>query len=124
MRATKQRAEIAALLDDVDEFLTAKEIHALLQQRGSAIGLATVYRNLAALTERSEVDAVTGITGETRYRSCSSRHHHHLRCTECGKTVELEVDEIEAICRRLAKRHGFTNLVHTIELAGICRDCR
>jgi Fur family ferric uptake transcriptional regulator len=124
MRTTKQRTEIANLLDTVDEFLTAQEIHALLQDRGSKIGLATVYRNLASLTERAQVDAVTGTTGETRYRSCSTQHHHHLTCVECGRTVELALKDIEAICANVAKRHGFTNLRHTVELSGTCRDCR
>lgn len=122
MRTTKQRAEIADLLASVDTFLTAQEIHALLQRRGSSIGLATVYRNLAQLADRNEVDAVTG-SGETRYRSCSTRHHHHLTCTRCGRAVEIAVDEIEAACRRLARRHGFREVGHTIELTGVCKAC-
>lgn len=122
-RTTKQRTEITELLATIDEFLTAQEIHSLLQERGSSIGLATVYRNLSSLAERGDVDAVTAATGETRYRSCSNLHHHHLTCTQCGRTVEVAVDEIEAICVKLAKRHGFRNVLHTIELAGTCREC-
>lgn len=123
MRVTKQRSDIAELLSSVNEFMTAQEIHSALQLRGSRIGLATVYRNLAALAERGEVDAVTGTNGETRYRSCSNSHHHHLTCTHCGRTVEFAVDEIEAICTSIAKRHGFREVQHTLEIAGTCRRC-
>lgn len=123
MRTTKQRTEIADVLSTVDGFLTAQEIHALLLERGSSTGLATVYRNLAALSERGDVDSVAGVGGETRFRSCSTQHHHHLTCTDCGRTVELTLDEIEAICVKMARRHGFKNVLHTIELSGTCRKC-
>ena len=122
-RTTKQRREIVELLDSTDAFLTAQEIHELLQSHGSSIGLATVYRNLASLVERSEVDAVTAISGETRYRSCSTQHHHHLTCSTCGHSVELSVQEIETICTTVARRHGFRNVSHTIELTGTCKRC-
>lgn len=123
MRSTKQRTEIVELLSTVEEFLTAQEIHGLLRDRGSSIGLATVYRNLSSLAERAEVDAVPGAAGEIRYRSCSPRHHHHLTCSGCGRTVELAIDEMEEICASLARRYGFRNVRHTIELTGSCKHC-
>ena len=45
-----------AVIDD--EFRSAKELHALLRDRGEAIGLATVYRTLAALAQAGEVDVL------------------------------------------------------------------
>lgn len=123
MRATKQRSEIADLLTSVSGFLTAQEIHAALQARGSTIGLATVYRNLAALADRGEVDTVAGIGGEMRYRSCSASHHHHLTCRACGRTLEIAVDEFEAVFEGIARRHGFRDVRHTIEIIGTCKHC-
>lgn len=123
MRVTKQRSDIAELLTSVSEFMTAQEIHSALKSRGRTIGLATVYRNLAALADRGEIDAVAGLNGETRYRSCSNGHHHHLTCTGCGRTVEIAVDDIEAICASIANRHGFRDVQHTLEIAGTCRNC-
>ena len=123
MRNTRQRGELLALLASVDEFLTAQEIHALLLERGSGVGLATVYRNLAMLVEQRDIDTTASPTGELRYRSCSKTHHHHITCERCGHTVEIELADIESICASAANRHGFTSVQHTVEIIGICKHC-
>ena len=49
VRATRQRGAIIALLDTVDEFRSAQELHDELRRRGENIGLTTVYRTLQTL---------------------------------------------------------------------------
>ena len=124
VRTTRQRREVAALLEEVSGFRTAQEIHALLREHGSSIGLATVYRTLAGMAERNEVDAMSGPAGgETRYRSCSAGHHHHLTCRRCGHAVEVELEQIEAWCDTMAGAHGFVDVRHTVEIDGLCSEC-
>lgn len=123
MRNTRQRSELLALLESVDEFLTAQEIHTLLMERGGGVGLATVYRNLAKLVDQREIDTTTTSAGEIRYRSCSKTHHHHITCERCGKTVEIDLPDIETICASAARRHGFTSVQHTVEIVGVCKAC-
>ena len=48
-RPTRQRAAVAAVLADVDEFRSAQELHALLREAGEKVGLATVYRTLQSM---------------------------------------------------------------------------
>ncbi len=91
-RNTRQRRAVGAILDDLDAFASAQEIHDILQQRGEKVGLSTVYRNLQALVDAAEVDALRGADGEVRYRQCSAGHHHHLVCRNCGRTVEVVED--------------------------------
>lgn len=123
MRQTRQRTDLLELLQEVREFLTAQEIHALLNERGNRIGLATVYRNLGALTDQSLIDTMTAPSGELRYRACSTGHHHHLTCNRCGKSVELVLTEFESLCADVAREHGFSNVEHTVEIVGTCRAC-
>jgi len=123
MRQTRQRLDLLELLESVDEFLTAQEIHAMLQDQGSSVGLATVYRNLAKLVERSEIDTVTSSSGEIRYRACSNTHHHHITCDNCGRTVEIELADLEKIVAAASKRHGFSAVQHTVEIVGTCKAC-
>ncbi len=120
---TRNAGEILQLLRATRSFHTAQEVHASLRQQGRAIGLATVYRNLAALTRHGEVDSVVSASGETRYRSCSAGHHHHLVCRVCGVTVEVQLDAIEAWCRSTAETHGFRDIAHSVEILGTCPDC-
>jgi Fur family transcriptional regulator, ferric uptake regulator len=123
-RATRQRAAISSVMDDLDAFLSAQELHALLRNDGASVGLTTVYRNLQAMAERGEVDVVRRADGETLYRKCSSgEHHHHLVCRTCGFSVEIENDDVERWTDRAAKRHRFSDVSHDLELFGLCESC-
>lgn len=124
LRATRQRAAIAGLLDELDDFRSAQEIHEELRRRGEGIGLTTVYRTLQALADADEVDVLRTGTGEASYRRCSEHHHHHLVCRGCGKTVEVEGPAVEHWADRVAVQHGFAEISHTVEILGVCAACR
>ena len=125
-RRTRQRATIAEVMAEIEEFRTAQDIHDLLRHQGHSVGLATVYRNLQAMAEAGEVDVVRLPDGQASYRACGEathRHHHHLICRTCGRTVELEFDGVEEVIAGLSARHGFTDVDHSIELHGLCAEC-
>ncbi|AEE46051.1 transcriptional repressor [Cellulomonas fimi] len=125
VRQTRQRAEILELLDGLDEFRSAQQLHELLRARGSGVGLATVYRAVQSLSETGEVDVLRTPDGESVYRRCAQRsHHHHLVCRSCGRTVELDAAQAEAWAAQVATAHGFADVDHTIELVGTCAPCR
>jgi Fur family ferric uptake transcriptional regulator len=123
VRATRQRAAVARLLDDIGEFRTAQELHEELRRRGEAIGLTTVYRTLQALSDAGEVDVLRTDSGESAYRRCSAHHHHHLVCRHCGRTVEVEGPAVERWAERVAAEHGFRDVSHTVEIFGTCAAC-
>ncbi|MGH3327449.1 MAG: Fur family transcriptional regulator [Streptomycetales bacterium] len=122
-RATKQRAAVAAVLDQINDFRSAQELHDLLRHRGESVGLTTVYRTLQALADAGEVDVLRTTEGEAVYRRCSSGHHHHLVCRSCGHTVEVEGPAVERWADRVAGAHGFTQVSHTLEVFGTCAAC-
>ena len=72
VRSTRQRAAIVALLDEVDGFRSAQDLHDELRRRGENIGLTTVYRTLQNLEAADLVDAVRTDTGESVYRRCEA----------------------------------------------------
>jgi Fur family ferric uptake transcriptional regulator len=123
VRSTRQRAAIAALLESLDEFRSAQEIHDELRRRGEGIGLTTVYRTLQSMSAAGAVDTLRTDTGESVYRRCSTHHHHHLVCRNCGFTVEIQGGQVEAWATDVAVSHGFSEASHTIEIFGICGDC-
>ncbi len=122
-RATRQRAAVAAVLDDVDDFRSAQDLHDILKQRGESVGLTTVYRTLQALADAGEVDMLRTDEGEAVYRRCSQGHHHHLVCRSCGRTVEVEGPAVERWADRVAAENGFTEVSHTLEIFGTCASC-
>ncbi|MGE0220393.1 Fur family transcriptional regulator [Mycolicibacterium sp.] len=123
VRSTRQRAAITALLENVDDFRSAQELHDELRRRGEGIGLTTVYRTLQQLAAAGAVDTLRTDTGESVYRRCSQHHHHHLVCRVCGSTVEIQGGDVETWADEVAHEHGFSDVSHTIEIFGVCRRC-
>ena len=123
-RRTRQRATIAEVMAEIEEFRTAQDIHDLLRHQGHSVGLATVYRNLQAMAAEREIDTLRTDDGEALYRACRTEdHHHHLVCRECGRTVEVAVPpSFEAWSAEVGAEHGFTGLSHLVEIFGLCPD--
>ncbi|MEK8071136.1 Fur family transcriptional regulator [Rhodococcoides navarretei] len=123
VRATKQRSAISDLLDTIEEFKSAQDLHDELRKRGEGIGLTTVYRTLQTLADAGTVDVLRTDNGESVYRRCSSGHHHHLVCRSCGFTVEVEGPTVEKWSQSVAESNGFSDVSHTIEIFGTCSQC-
>lgn len=122
-RNTWQRAAVRDALGESASFVSAQDLHASLRAGGSSIGLATVYRGLADLAEAGEADQLQQ-DGEALYRACTpGRHHHHLICRNCGKTVEIEADAVESWARQIANEHGYTEPSHVVDVFGTCAEC-
>jgi Fur family transcriptional regulator, ferric uptake regulator len=58
------------------------------------------------------------------YRRCSTHHHHHLVCRDCGRTVEVEGPTVESWAQRIAEENGFAEVSHTVEVFGVCPTCQ
>ncbi|MGV9182291.1 Fur family transcriptional regulator [Arcanobacterium canis] len=124
-RMTRQRTAITDLMKGTNAFKSAQEIHDMLAAEGSAIGLATVYRNLQTMAESGLVDVIRPGDSETAYyRYCADdHHHHHLICRRCSTTVELKTDMLESWADKVAAEHGFTQTSHSLEVWGLCSTC-
>ena len=121
VRSTRQRAAIAALLENVEEFRSAQELHDELRRQGEGIGLTTVYRTLQSMASAGQLDTLRTDTGESMYRLCSQHHHHHLVCRMCGNTVEVAGGAAEIWADEVAVEHGFTAISPRVLRSGFCR---
>ena len=124
LRPTTQRLAVLAELAGDPNGATAQELHDRLRAGGSRVGLATVYRTLAALNDAGAVDALAHRPGEAVYRLCGSGHHHHLVCESCGRVVELGECDLEPWLEQLGAAHGFEVTRHSVEVSGLCAACR
>jgi Fur family ferric uptake transcriptional regulator len=122
-RRTRQRTAVDGILADRDDFRTAQEIHDDLRRLGERVGLTTVYRTLQAMTDAGELDALRTADGETAYRRCSTGHHHHLVCRNCGRTVEVSGPAVEKWTNAVAEQHNFRDVSHDLEIFGTCSRC-
>jgi len=123
-RPTRQRAAVEALLEDIDDFMSAQDLHSRLRAQGETVGLATVYRTLQAMAADGDVDMMRTDGGEAVYRRCSTGHHHHLVCRSCGRTVEVEGPAVERWADKVSADNGFSDVQHTLEIVGTCSACQ
>lgn len=124
-RSTRQRTAIASILQDVEDFRSAQELHALLRRKGERVGLATVYRSLRAMADAGDIDVLVTAEGQSLYRRCGqgAGHHHHLVCRDCGLTIEVQAPSVERWAAATASEHGFVDMQHTLDIFGICPAC-
>lgn len=123
-RNTWQREAVKSALDTQDAFVSAQQLHSVLRESGTGIGLATVYRALGDLATGGEADSLQSAEGEALYRACTpGQHHHHLICRNCGVAVEIEADAVERWAKAIAAEHGFTRPEHVVDVFGLCPDC-
>ncbi|MBP8880084.1 MAG: transcriptional repressor [Dermatophilaceae bacterium] len=123
-KLTRQQATVLAGLQRSEDFTSAQQLHTRLRAEGATVGLATVYRTLAALAATGEIDVLRTDEGEAVYRHCSTDdHHHHLLCRHCGRTVEVDGPAVESWAARVSAEHGFREVRHTVELVGVCASC-
>lgn len=124
-RSTRQGDIVRRAAQSGTSFESAQEIFSRLRAAGESIGLTTVYRHLQLLAETGEIDSLQTPSGEAVYRSCETTgHHHHLVCRSCGRSKEIESPDVERWAEALAYAEGFSEIGHTLEIFGLCSNCR
>lgn len=121
-RSTVQKEAVRRALRTAPGFVTAQQLHQLMNDEGTPVGLATVYRQLNALAANGQADTISVSTGQL-FRACNpNAHHHHLVCENCGKAVEVGPPD-EDWYQAVAREHGFTVTHHVLEIFGLCPAC-
>lgn len=124
MRLTEPRKALLIILEQADRPLSAEEI---LASSGDnrALDLVTIYRNMTAFCELGIVQTVKLENGKQLFelQRHEDDHHHHIVCRKCHSVVRLDLcfgGELE----KYAQSQGFSELTHTIEVFGVCEDCK
>mgnify|MGYP002778655686 CR=1 FL=1 len=123
-RNTNQRRAILNALQSAPGPLTPQEVLGRAQDEHERLGLATVYRNLNALSEQGDIIAVHLPNDVPRYEISGRGHHHHFRCETCGKVFELEGSCPVAVLEGVTLPGGFRVQGHELTLYGVCSACQ
>jgi Fe2+ or Zn2+ uptake regulation protein len=121
-RFTKQRREVYdALLKDRDH-PTAVEVFLRVKERVPGISLATVYNCLETLTKCGLVRQVNLHRAPSRFCPNLSEHGHFF-CEKCGKVIDADVADHEALLKTWQLPEGAIVKHHEFTLRGICPEC-
>lgn len=123
-RMSAQRARIGEAVLAMPGAFTAEDLHGRVSEAVPGIGLATIYRALAAMQASGAVTNVGDRQGSALLARCDRHdHHHHLVCTACGSVVGIDCPlGHEALAS--AEREGHLVTRHEITLYGLCAGCR
>jgi Fur family ferric uptake transcriptional regulator len=122
-RLTEPRRSLATLIADQDGHFTAADLVEAAQARRLGIGRATVFRTLEVLEDLGAVERLDLPSGEHAYVGCEPAHHHHLVCSRCGRTDEIDDAGLRAVVGDVARRTGYRVDDHRLELFGLCPAC-
>jgi len=84
-----------------------------------------LYRALEFLREQGLVHRLSSLNA---FMGCSRPGHpgsgQFLICRSCGNAAELNDSGVERAITRSAASRGFAVHGHTVEISGVCPDCR
>ena len=122
-RLTEPRRAVATLIADQDGHFTAAELVTAARDRRLGVGRATVFRTLDALEEIGAIERLDLPSGEHAYVGCEAAHHHHIVCSRCGRSVEIDDAGLRPVVREVGRQTGFRVDEHRLELFGVCPGC-
>ena len=123
-RLTEPRRSLAAVIADQPGHFTAAELVTAARRRRLDVGRATVFRTLEVLEQLGAVERLDLPSGEHAYVGCESEHHHHVICSRCGRTSEIDDAGLRSVVRDVAEQTGYRVDEHRLELFGLCPDCQ
>jgi Fur family ferric uptake transcriptional regulator len=126
MKYTEQRAVILQILVDLDDHLSAEDVHKIIKHHYPEhnIGIATIYRTLNFLEEVELISSISFGKDGKKYEGKNKKHHDHIICTHCGNITEFIDDNIEQRQEKVACEMGFKITDHTLQIYGICSKCQ
>jgi Fur family ferric uptake transcriptional regulator len=122
-RLTEPRRSLAELIADRDGHFTAGDLVVEARARRLGVGRATVFRTLEVLEALGAVERLDLPSGEHAYVVCQRAHHHHVVCSRCGRTSEIDDAGLRVVVNEIARRTGYRVDEHRLELFGLCPAC-
>ena len=122
-RLTEPRRALADLIAHRDGHFTAGELVDEARERHLGVGRATVFRTLEVLEALGTVERLDLPSGDHAYVVCQRAHHHHVVCSRCGRTSEIDDAGLRVVFSEIARRTGYRVDDHRLELFGLCPAC-
>ncbi|MEA3383723.1 MAG: Fur family transcriptional regulator [Campylobacterota bacterium] len=120
LKATPQRL---AMLESIDYYghINIDKLYEDIQKKFSSISLATVYKNINAMTKNMILFEVK-LPNEKSVYEIVKEKHSHLLCQSCGKVTDIETN-INDILGDIEQKENFIIIQTDLVLSGICKEC-
>ena len=119
-----ERLTILATFLGTEHHLTASELTGILKEKGGSVAEEFVAENLRLFAQYGFAQEEHFADQATQYEHHHlGRHHDHLICVRCGSILEFYNPELEALQVETARRMGFHDLQHRMDIYGLCSNC-
>ena len=122
MKFSKQRELILNHILESDAHLSADIIYTELKQNNPELSLGTVYRNLSQLS-KMKIIKKTSFPNKVERFDKKLEPHTHLVCEDCGKIVDVDIDNLEDFMKNISKNKNLLIKTCDIIFNGICNEC-
>lgn len=92
--STPQRLEVAEIILEKPQHLSADQIIERLRVSGSAVSKATVYNTLNLFSERGLVKEVM-VDPVRKFYDSTTRPHHHFYNVDTGELADIPDEEVQ-----------------------------
>lgn len=121
----EERLAILRAFLDTEGHVTASDLTKKLKDQGVFVSEGFVSENLKFFTRYGYARERDFSQDIPRYehRHLGS-HHDHIVCERCGAILEFCNPKIEALQAQQARRMGFRDVRHRMEIYGLCSRCQ
>jgi Fe2+ or Zn2+ uptake regulation protein len=123
-RITAPRRAVVEALEGNTHALTPVEVYDEARRHCPGLGLVSVYRTLEKLEELGLVQRVHQTRGCQAFVRSGDGHQHLLVCSNCGKAILFEGDQLDTLFTSISKSTGFQIESHWLQAFGLCKTCR
>lgn len=116
LKVTIPRVKIMQILGLQERHMSAEDIYKALLEAKEDISLATVYRVLTQFESTGLIIRHNFDNAHSVFELSHGEHHDHMICVESGDIIEFIDEEIEALQREIAEKHGFELVDHNLVL--------
>ncbi len=119
LKVTLPRIKVLQLLENASEsshHVSAEDVYKALLDAGEDVGLATVYRVLTQFETAGLVVRHNFEGGHSVFEIAKGEHHDHMICMETGKIIEFFDEDIENLQHKIAAKHGYDIIDHSMVL--------
>ena len=121
LKATPQRL---AMLESIERYghINIDRLYEEIKQKFKSISLATIYKNINAMTKNMLLSEVK-LPHEKSVYEIVKEGHSHLLCTSCGKVIDIDF-KVDFEKEKLSQKYDFKIEQSDLVLSGKCSSCK
>lgn len=128
LRYTSNRKALVSALEHTKGPLTVDQLYRATEER---VPFSSIYREVRALFEAKVFSLIRGADRSNRFELAEwlGGHHHHMVCMRCMTISDVALCpkselRLADLVDQAAAETGYLITDHTLEIEGVCPDCR